>query len=172
MSRLVAIGRRMKISERFTAAPVPAASAPTFAAAGRRVLPRRLRRHQAAGLEPQLAFGHDRLAGLDAALDHHVLIEFLRDLDRALLDGRILLHDEDELAVLAGLHRLRRHDRRAGQGLDPQRHAHEFAGPERAIVVVELRFQLDGVGGRVHGVVQRSSNGPCSARLLPLAASR
>src|SRR3974390_961809 len=100
ISRLVAIGRRMNGSEMFTelrprgvsvsgsaaaiASAVPASAA--SAAARRRV---EVRRHARSGLEPELSLGDDRLARLQALVDHDVLIDALRRRDGTLLDGRI-----------------------------------------------------------------------------------
>src|SRR5438034_1050150 len=61
--------------------------------------------HSRAGLEPQLAFGDDRLAGFEPLLHDDVVGDALPRRNRALLDGGIRLHDEHVLAVLAGLHR-------------------------------------------------------------------
>src|SRR5262245_46962639 len=99
----------MKISARFmlsaasaaatvAAAATPAAPAATTAAC-RRV---QIRAHARAGLEPQLSFGHDRLAGLQPLVDHDVVVHALRGRDRPLFDGRIRLDDEHVLAVLTG----------------------------------------------------------------------
>ena len=89
ISRLVAIGRLMKISEMFIAPlPAPTASAATSAAA-RAVKPARAAAglHLRAGLEPQLAFGDDGLAGLQALLDDDVVADALADGDRLLIDA-------------------------------------------------------------------------------------
>src|SRR5438874_11711224 len=58
--------------------------------------------HSRAGLEPQLAFGDDRLARLEPLLHDDVVGDALARRNRALLDGGIRLHDEHVLAVLAG----------------------------------------------------------------------
>src|SRR6185295_14241780 len=59
-----------------------------------------------ARLEPELAFGDDHLAGLESLLDDDVLADALTDGDRLLIHRAVVLHDEDELAVLARLDRL------------------------------------------------------------------
>src|SRR5437762_9032464 len=56
--------------------------------------------HSRAGLEPQLAFGDDRLAGFEPLLHDDVVGDALPRRNRALLDGGIRLHDEHVLAVL------------------------------------------------------------------------
>ena len=90
ISRLVAIGRRMKISERFTIAASGRAAgrcrpcpdrrdrrrARAAALAARR---RRVGLHARARLETQLAFGDDRLARLQALPIDHVVVHALRD---------------------------------------------------------------------------------------------
>ena len=45
---------------------------------------------------------------LQALFDHDVVADALADADRLLIDGAVALHDEDELAVLSGLHGLAR----------------------------------------------------------------
>ena len=95
MRRLVAIGRRMKISDRCTAnlvsaLPAPAAAATSLIAA----LPARICApitglDASPGLEPQLSFGDDRLSGIQPLADDDVFVDPLTDRDGALLDDVI-----------------------------------------------------------------------------------
>src|SRR5450830_1357646 len=92
ISRLVAIGRRMKISETcisalLTSAALTAAPAATAASATPgTAAAREIRRDARTGFEAQLPFGDDRFAGLQAFLHHHVVGHALARGDRALLD--------------------------------------------------------------------------------------
>src|SRR6476620_1436180 len=135
MRRLVAIGRRMKISDRCTAnlvsaLPAPAAAATSLIAA----LPARIRApitglDASPGLEPQLSFGDDRLSGIQPLADDDVFVDPLTNRDGALLDGGVGLHHEHELPVLSGLHRLVRHDSRVIERRQVQQHPRELAWP-------------------------------------------
>ena len=90
-----------------------------------------------------MSFRDDRFARTQAFRDDHVLIRALRARDRALLDRRILLHDEHVLTILAGLDRLRRdHDRMRQRG-EVQVHAGELPWPQAAIGIRQRGFQLD-----------------------------
>jgi len=60
---------------------------------------------------------------------------------RPLLDGGIALDDEDVLAILSGLHRLRRYDGRVRERLEPQRDTRELAWPKPEVGVVECRLE-------------------------------
>src|SRR5262249_20360179 len=103
-----------------TAATSAAASATSTASdAGARFAGARIRtRDAAAWLGAELAFGHDLIAGMQPRRDHDIRIGRLTCLDRTLLDGLILLDEEHELAVLPGLDRFGRNDRRIGQDSD------------------------------------------------------
>ena len=59
-----------------------------------------------------------------------------------LLDGRIGLDDEHELAVLAGLHRLRRDDGRVWQRREPQLTRANWPGHSRRSVLSNVAFSL------------------------------
>src|SRR5579862_7028568 len=109
--------------------------------------------HDRPRLEPQLAFADDRLARLQAFFDDHVFVGFLPGHDRTLLDRRVGLHDEDVLALLAGLHCFARYDHRVRQRVEVQLDPAELPWPQLAVGVVECRLQLDGVGRRVDVVV-------------------
>src|SRR4051794_6892762 len=106
MSRLVAIGRRMKISERFMSLAAPAAAtAATCAAApgaGARSATawRQISGDARARLQPQLAFGDHRFSRFQPFLHHDVVGDALAWRDGALLDRRIRFDDEHVLAVL------------------------------------------------------------------------
>src|SRR5439155_25879060 len=103
--------------------------------------------------EPELSLGDDGFARGHSLINDDVFADPLTDRDRALLDGRILFDDEDELAVLAGLHRLRGHDRRVWLRRQPQADASELSGPQAAVGVLKRAFQLDRVGRHIHRVV-------------------
>src|SRR5262245_59388272 len=62
--------------------------------------------YASAGLEAQLTFGDDRLVRLQPLIDHDVVANPPAGGHRTLIDGRIRLDDENELTVLACLHRL------------------------------------------------------------------
>src|SRR4051812_21641387 len=178
MSRLVAIGRRMKISERFMclsmaegrwlmamvddygqssiaishepsamslAAPAAATTAtrPTAATgtAAIRSARRQIGGDARARLEPQLAFGDDRFSRFQPFLHHDVVGDALAWRDGALLDRRIRFDDEHVLAVLAGLHGLRRDHERMRQRCEAERDARELTRPQPPIGVVERRLQ-------------------------------
>ena len=102
MSRLVAIGRRMKISETFTdlTEPDPTLTHPTDLTHLARVPVRRVRVRDprpapAAGVrgdaralfEAQLSLGHDHFARLQPFVDHQILVHALSGRDRPLFDG-------------------------------------------------------------------------------------
>src|SRR5262245_18281780 len=109
--------------------------------------------HARALFEAKLAFGHDRLAGREALRDDDDLAHALRDDDRPLFDRAVLFDDEDELALLANLHGLARHDRRLVERHEPQAHARELARPQTIVLVRGRGLELDRVGRRVHRVV-------------------
>ena len=145
MSRLVAIGRLTKISERFIGPPRPRPvmsrpprprppcplAPPPVSVVGRRTR-----------LEPQLPFGDDGLARAQPFVDPMSLIDALSGRDRPLLDGGILLDHEHVLPVLARLHRLRGHDDGLRQGGDAQRDARELAGPQPAVGLSNVALSL------------------------------
>src|SRR5262245_63055116 len=104
ISRLVAIGRRMKISERFTLRARPrAASTPPASAAAAAWRGVQIRRHARTGLEAELPFGDDDVAGLQSLFDDDVVCDVLVDGNCPLLHGRIRFDEENVLAVLSGL---------------------------------------------------------------------
>ena len=109
--------------------------------------------------------------GLEPLADDDVVAHPLRDGDRPLLHGGIGLDDEDELAVLTGLDRLARNDRRLRQRRQPQAHARELTGPQPEILVGERRLQLDGVGRGVDEVVDEGEL-PVGRLLVPVLRSR
>src|SRR5215467_14550079 len=162
ISRLVAIGRRMKNSDRFTANSLAGTTLSCIAAA----LPRPAsaaaaalaKLDAAAGLQSQLPFRHHSLAGIDALEDHQILIYPSADLHIARFHRAILLHNVDELPVLAVLNGLI--GNRDGVGLhgQAQRDVKELSRPELAVLVLESALELDGAGGGVHGVVNEGQH--------------
>src|SRR4051812_36795066 len=94
-----------------------------------------------ARLQPQLAFGDDRFSRLQPFFDHDVVGDALAWRDGALLDRRIRFDDEHVLAVLAGLHGLRRDHERMRQRCEAERDARELTRPQPPIGVVERRLQ-------------------------------
>ena len=164
ISRLVAIGRLMKISEMFTlpalARPAAARRAPTASAAAR------ARRPPAALPLVSLFWTFVPCSrrswpsvttvspGFSPFSITHVVVHVLaRDGHGPLIDGGVRFHDEDELAVLAGLHGLLRHDGRVLDRREPQPDARELPRPQAAIGIRKRRFQFDRVGRRIDGVV-------------------
>ena len=168
ISRLVAIGRRMKISEMFTSLAVAGCDCRSPACAildrcrprrarvrrARRVHrppPRRRRRcrslHSRACSSrscPSVTTVSPGFSPFRRRRPRHAL----SDRDRPLLDGRIRLDDEDKLAVLAGLHRLLRHHGRRAAASRAADDARELAGPQAAILFRKRRLELDRVRRR------------------------
>ena len=187
------MGRLMKISEMFMRVYSPRrppcrpcrlgvrCPPPSAAACCRRAaLAAVARLHFRAGLEPELAFGDDRLPGLETLFDDDVFADALADRDRLLGDGVVRFDEEHELSVLAGLHRLAREHERVRNGRDAQADARELARPQAVIVVCEPRLQLDRVGGRVDGVVdevqlaldRRPSSASCGVAVTGILSLR
>src|SRR5579871_990047 len=108
--RLVAMGRRMKISEIF--------KPDLLAGFGRRPWPAALPvppvsiLNPAAGRETKLAFGDHGFAGLEAPVDHEVLIDARAGDHRSQLNSLVLLHYVHKWAVLSSLDCLVGHDDR------------------------------------------------------------
>src|SRR5450631_3527940 len=129
--RLVAMGLRMKVSEKFTAYPLypdsPLAPLPAAAAAAPSAVPHH---HFAAGREAQLPFGDYCLADRQALADHHILFHASSGDDRPRFHRLILLDDVYKGAGLAGLDGFIGHHHGILLGSQPQRYAHELAGPE------------------------------------------
>src|SRR5262245_35151889 len=100
MNRLVAIGRRMKTSEIFTAVSPDA----VLGRSGRV----RFDLDAAARNQSQLAGGHDSIALREALIDNHIAFDASAGEHRSRFDGHIGLHNVDEFAILAGLHGRRR----------------------------------------------------------------
>src|SRR5258706_13635169 len=121
----------------------PAGPRPAWPAAGLILGPR---------LEPELAFGDDRLSRLEAFLDDHVFADALADGDRLLVHG-VALDEEHELAVLSRLYGLVRQHQRVGNRRDAHAHARELAGPQPTVAVRKPAFEFDRVGRRIDGVV-------------------
>src|SRR5213593_3499438 len=123
--RLVAMGRRMKISEMFNPLPL-------FACRARfRSFPRLAHDlNAAARSQPELSLHDDGFAGPKAGLDHQVSIDSGAGDDGAALHGLVRLHDEHVGAVLTGLHRLIRDDEGVRLGSQPDSDPNELAGPE------------------------------------------
>src|SRR4249920_2153683 len=121
INRLVAIGRSMKVSEKFTPGPLLSlgASAPAAALAV-------AHHYAAAGSEAQLPFGDHGFAGLEARLDHHVLIHARSGGDGARIHGAVFLHHVDKLPVLSRLDGFVRHYHGIALRGEPQRDAHEL----------------------------------------------
>src|SRR4029450_6948217 len=143
----VATGRRMQSSETFIALPRCASHAAAAAPCSLHHLDRRARRqavltvHHHAPARPQ-AGGHGALVGIAAG-----------DGDLAHLGLVVLGDDEDEQAVLADLERDCRDD--GGLRLDAELDLdiEILAGPQRQIVVGELRLGRDGAGSGVDRAV-------------------
>src|ERR1051326_3477580 len=87
--------------------------------------------------EPDVAFGDDGLSGLETLLDHLVGVDPDTAHHRAGFNGHVGLDDENVVALLPGLHRLRGHHGGVLDRSQPQSHAHEFARPQRPIRVGE-----------------------------------
>ena len=107
ISRLVAIGRRMKISEKFTPSPLLARASLA------RPLPAAARPAAVRGPVPCVPGARRSWPsvttvspGFQALLDHHVLIDARAGRHRPRFHRAVLLHHVDELPVLAGLHGL------------------------------------------------------------------
>ncbi len=124
-----------------------------------------------AGDQAQLAVRHHALARVHALPHHRGRPEGEGDLDGTRLDGRVRLHDEDVLPLLAGLNRLRGHHEGIELGAHRQRDGGELPGPERVVHVVEGRLELDRAGRHVHGVVDEAERAARRDR-LPLRGRR
>src|SRR5258706_1656158 len=144
ISRLVAMGRRMKTSEMFTvvfllssvARRFPAASPAASALASLAEL------HAAVGRQAKLAFGDDGLTHLQAGVNHQILIDARAGRNLARFYRAVFLHYVDEQPVLPGLHGLiRNHDRVRLRG-QPQHHVDELARPRPMVAIRNpaLRF--------------------------------
>ena len=72
---------------------------------------------------------------------------------RAHADRLVGLHDEDEVALRAALHRGDGHQRAVVLGIHQQAHIDELVGEELALRIVELRAHLDRAGGRIDLIV-------------------
>src|SRR5947208_9311173 len=129
ISRLLAIGRLMKISEIFigppllnlSAATAAATSASTPAAAtapGSGAAASIANLHLRACLETKLPLGDDCLSCVQAFFNHDVVADALADGDCLLIHRAVILHDEHELAFLSRLHRLTREHERVRQRCD------------------------------------------------------
>src|SRR5258708_23446130 len=128
---------RSALTAALTALAALALTAPAAAPAARAAGPSgEVRRDARARLEPQLALGDDGFARLQAFLDHERDFHALARRHGALFDGLIVLDHEDGLAVLARLHRLRRHDDRLRDHGQAQSYTRELSWPQPAIWIV------------------------------------
>ncbi len=127
-------------------------------AADRGRFPAVLNLHVAARSEPELALGDHRLAGLQAPVNHQFLIHARAGDHRAHLDGSILLHHVNELAVLPGLHGLIGNHSGVRPRGQSQSHAHEFARPKAIGGILKSALELDGAGGGVDGIVDEGQH--------------
>src|SRR4029077_18599446 len=102
MRRLVAMGRRMKISERFTSRLL--AGLALLASSTTRALASVPNLNAASRGQAQLTLRDDRFTGLQTAVHHQLLIDASAGDDRPHLYRLVVFHNIDELPVLTGLH--------------------------------------------------------------------
>src|SRR5437867_932688 len=139
--RLVAIGRRMKISEMFNPLPFFARRARS------RSFPRLAHDlNAAARSQPELPLHDDGFAGTKPVLDHQILIDSGAGNDGAALHGLVRLHDEHVGAVLTRLHSLIRDNEGVRLGSQPDSDPNELAGPELSARIAKSAFEPDRPG--------------------------
>ena len=115
-----------------------------------------------------MAFGDHRLPELQTLIDDHVLVHADAGGHGTRLDRTVLFHYVDELAILAGLHGLVRHNQGIGMGRELERDPDELTRPELAVLIGEGSFQLDGSGSGIHGVVDEREVACLLLRLIVL----
>src|SRR5215212_2190161 len=162
MSSVVMTGRRMKISAMFMIqlrAGCLVARSPGYPVARRKPGDRETGRpssfdfHLTLRCKPQLPVCHYRLAGGEAIVDDRFLADGAENGDGPHLDGVAGLHHINILPALSVLHGACGDDQRGVALRDFHRHGDELSGPERAVAVVERRFQRDRAGALVDAVV-------------------
>ena len=90
---------------RWTEIPAPPPR-PSLTPTAARAATGKIRGDASARLEAQLSFSDDGFADLQTLFHHDIVGHALPRGDRALLDRGIVLHDENVLAILSGLHGL------------------------------------------------------------------
>src|SRR5438067_3044649 len=108
------------------------------------------------GIQPELAIGDHRLTRRHTLFDNCLATDGCADGHYAGLDGLVLLHYVNELALRPRLYSLGRHGRGIAQGVQPQRHVDELARPQKSSFVWNGRFQLYGSRRCVDGVVDHA----------------
>src|SRR5208337_5200132 len=104
----------------------------------------------------ELAVGDDRFAGLETAGDDGQVVDRFADDDRPDRDFHVRVHDENGGTLLAGLHRLRRHEDRARVFAQDEGGVDELAGPQAAVGVGELSFEIYRAGFRIDTVIDEA----------------
>ena len=164
------MGRRMKISEKFTwSCSRQLVGGPPSAAPSAAGFPDR---HAAAGREAQLALGDHGLAELEALVDHQRLIGPDAGRDRTRFHRAVRFDHEHEFSRLPGLDRLVGDHQRIGLRRQPEIDAHELARPELAIGVGEGSLELDRAGGHVHVVIDERQKARFPAGIVVLRDDR
>src|SRR5215475_4254357 len=145
IKRLVAIGLRINVSEKFT--PSPPLASPSATAASPSAVPYH---YFASRREAQLALGNDGLAHRESFVHHHVLFHAAAGHDWPRFHSLIRLDHVHERAGLAGLYGFIGNHYCILLCGEPMRNAHELAGPDLVIAIGEGAFQLDGAGGHIY----------------------
>src|SRR5262249_11422556 len=126
IKRLVAIGRRMKISDMFTL--------DLLLRGGRRI---RLDLNAASRDQSKLTRGHNAFAFTQPFLDNNISFYRSPRQHRPCLDGHVRLDDKYELSILPSLHRGHRDNDRVRRIIRSNDHAHELTGPEFVDGIIE-----------------------------------
>ena len=148
----VATGRRMNGREGFISSR---SRGPSPRAGARERSRRACRLHFRARLQLVDSLGHHDFSRGEPFRDRGGVALREPHLDRARLDGLILLHHEHERGLRAALDRGVRHENDALERVDEEPRVHELVRKERVVGVREDRLELHRAGRRVDLVVHR-----------------